>query len=479
MNTPDNQVGIIEDKVLHTPEVLSPSSSNSGDEVSSSCSGPPPVTLINAQNYITLTEGGFAQLSAEELSIAVDQCKELVLESAERSEERKWLVRRLIELRYQLQEALEKENLITEDIQEVAETRVVLGHHLVLNYQPTSTSNRICDQCCCNIWTVVQPWYQCSDCQYKTHIKCLLQTCRVCPHLKVSEDRKFEESICPEIGLDAQGYVCAECKTPICYDSRRRIHCFLPSVSTALKGCVVAPRLRSSQEPRQCDYTGLYYCMACHWNNKTIIPARILHNWDFEPRLVSRASYQLLRLARHRPIINLNDSLMGFVEELSQIKKIREDLIFMKQYLVQCRDALEKDLPWQLVKDKHYLLKDTSHYSIQDLIDVKNATLINKMKAVRETLEKHIKEDCKVCSGQGYNCELCGVRDVLYPFDSFAYSCQKCTWVYHKSCWNVRQSCPRCIRIEKRRSKHDNNDNCDNSNNGSGNDNIASHLETD
>lgn len=33
----------------------------------------------------------------------------------------------------------------------------------------------------------------------------------------MSEDRKFEEEICPEIGLDSQGYVCAECKNPICY----------------------------------------------------------------------------------------------------------------------------------------------------------------------------------------------------------------------------------------------------------------------
>lgn len=68
----------------------------------------------------------------------------------------------------------------------------------------------------------------------------------------------------------------------------------------------------------------------------------------------------------------------------------------MKQYLVQCKDALEKDLPWQLVKTKQYLLKDTNHFSIQDLIDVKNTTLIIKMKAIRDAFEKHIKEDCKV-----------------------------------------------------------------------------------
>lgn len=107
-------------------------------------------------------KGGLAPLTAEELSVAVEQCKELVMESTECSEERKWLVRRLIELRYQLQEAIEKEGLPEEEILETAETRVVLGHHLILHYQPASASNRICDQCSRNIWTVVQPWYQCS-----------------------------------------------------------------------------------------------------------------------------------------------------------------------------------------------------------------------------------------------------------------------------------------------------------------------------
>lgn len=40
-------------------------------------------------------------------------------------------------------------------------------------------------------------------------------------------------------------------------------------------------------EARQCDYTGQYYCSHCHWNDLAVIPARVVHNWDFEPRKVS------------------------------------------------------------------------------------------------------------------------------------------------------------------------------------------------
>lgn len=42
-------------------------------------------------------------------------------------------------------------------------------------------------------------------------------------------------------------------------------------------------------EARQCDYTGQYYCSHCHWNDLAIIPARVVHNWDFEPRKVKGA----------------------------------------------------------------------------------------------------------------------------------------------------------------------------------------------
>ena len=46
-------------------------------------------------------------------------------------------------------------------------------------------------------------------------------------------------------------------------------------------------------EPRQCDYTGSYYCELCHWNDSIIIPARVLHNWDFDSRKVGLQNIQL------------------------------------------------------------------------------------------------------------------------------------------------------------------------------------------
>lgn len=96
--------------------------------------------------------------SIEDLSRAVEQCKEMVLESSECSEERKWLVRRLIELRLRLQEAREA----AEDAQDChQEVRVVRGHHFTLQSQPAPTTKHHCDRCCGVIWSVVHSWYQC------------------------------------------------------------------------------------------------------------------------------------------------------------------------------------------------------------------------------------------------------------------------------------------------------------------------------
>jgi hypothetical protein len=39
---------------------------------------------------------------------------------------------------------------------------------------------------------------------------------------------------------------------------------------------------------RYCNYTGLYYCPRCHHNEKTLIPARIVHNWDTKEHKVHR-----------------------------------------------------------------------------------------------------------------------------------------------------------------------------------------------
>lgn len=410
------------------PLASTPSSSVSGgisgDETPDS-STTIPMSLVCAENYLTITEGSQSTLTVQELQEAIIQCKTLVLDSAECSEERKWLVRRLIELRYRLVLAKEAAEDLAKGIQPSPETKVVLGHHFTLHYRPTSTTKRHCDRCCGAIWSVVQSWYQCSDCQYRAHTKCVNRICRVCAHLRASENPFYELRICPEIGLGAQGYQCAECKTDISFKN-------------------------SWMVPRLCDYDGLYYCASCHWNNSAVVPARIVHNWDFEQYYVSRASYQLLRITKSRPLIKLDPRLYAFVEELGQVKKLRQDILLMKTYLVTCREAREQKLVWHQFSDRTHFLQDSEMFSLRDLVEINAGTLVPQLESAINIFIKHIKQDCAICSGQGYICELCDDKDVVFPFDPVVISCPKCHWVHHKSCWTKKQICPKCQRIEKR-----------------------------
>lgn len=62
---------------------------------------------------------------------------------------------------------------------------------------------------------VVQAWYECEDCGYCCHHKCISSIIRECAHVVASEKGCYELNICPEEGLSRQRYLCAECKTSL------------------------------------------------------------------------------------------------------------------------------------------------------------------------------------------------------------------------------------------------------------------------
>lgn len=41
---------------------------------------------------------------------------------------------------------------------------------------------------------------------------------------------------------------------------------------------------------RLCHFSGRYYCQSCHRGDTTIIPSRMVHNWDLTQREVGVAS---------------------------------------------------------------------------------------------------------------------------------------------------------------------------------------------
>ncbi|KAF5287328.1 hypothetical protein FQR65_LT02201 [Abscondita terminalis] len=384
-----------------------------------------PPTLIAEELQLALNK----EAGEKELQTAIIHCKELVLDSEECTLERKWLVRHLIELRLRLQEC--KEALTDpqhpRNLSSGVSNRTIQGHHLVL--QPLlSTSSRYCDHCTGAIWSVVQAWYQCEDCGYGCHHKCMSSILRECAHMTISERGAYESDICPEVGLSAQKYRCVECKASLPIDT-------------------------SWSEARRCDYTGLYYCSACHWGSSAVIPARVIHNWDFHPQYVCQASLQLLRITSQRPLINLeklNPHIFSLVKELNLVKRLRNELNGMRKYLLVCRNATENHLIWKKV-DKPHIIESPNLYSLQDLVDTQSGELPTKLHEILQVFSEHIKVLCEVCKGRGHICEVCSNDKVLFPFDDNASICEECGVVLHKNCSMRIKTCPKCVRLEKRK----------------------------
>ena len=68
------------------------------------------------------------------------------------------------------------------------------------------------------------------------------------------------------------------------------------------------------------------FCPDCHWNAVHPTPARIIHNWDFEPKPVSQATKQYLYLMQRKPVIDIaeaNPKLFAVVQELVEVAELR------------------------------------------------------------------------------------------------------------------------------------------------------------
>lgn len=215
----------------------------SGDD-SSDKSHALPNSLIKEQWQLVLDQDA----SIDDLTNAIEKCKELVLNTDECTAERKWLVRHLVELRFRLRE-MEDSNI--DHLKTAASYRVcpsflyficihnyylytlsyvhvsllcfhqiILGHHFVdhHNQKLNQTATRPhCDHCTGIIWSVVQASYVCIDCNFRVHYKCLESILRICAHVITSERKEPFDEICPENGLSFQAYKCAECNTSLSF----------------------------------------------------------------------------------------------------------------------------------------------------------------------------------------------------------------------------------------------------------------------
>lgn len=185
---------------------------------------PIPASLIKEQWRLIFSSDD----NIQDLQAAISHCRDLVLLSDECSEERRWLVRHLVDLRYSLQELEEAQAVASDDLVIMNAIKSVVGHHFVPHHPSTrnplhaAAKRYYCDHCTGIIWRVVQTAFICTDCNYLVHQKCIDSVIRVCAHVLASERQYPIADICPEIGLAAQRYKCAECSTLLNFSKYER-----------------------------------------------------------------------------------------------------------------------------------------------------------------------------------------------------------------------------------------------------------------
>lgn len=379
--------------------------------------------LTNEEIGISESSGALGLSRNEELQLGIESIKQRIIEAENDPDTKSLLIEKLIELRSELQD-LNGERLGGEKV-----TRR-LGHELC--HEPKEAES-YCEQCLAACWSS-RAVAKCQSCGLFVHQKCIRAIARRCQ----GQGGAYLLQITPEKGLAYQKYRCKDCRCRIGVNP-----------NDAKAGTV---------EARLCSYSGYYYCPACHWNDLKIIPARIILNWDFNEYEVCRSSFRYLSSAFKRTLVNIekeNDQLYSFVEELQQIRKLRQDVLRMKVYLSCCPEASGSRLLLRLQYRQHFV-ESSDEYTLHDLIEIASGSLIDSLTEIHADYARHIKLDCVRCQAKGFICEICTNGNELFPFDSIASSCTKCGAVYHKECFMSLtgvKGCPRCSRIEEKESR--------------------------
>ncbi|TNN84815.1 Pleckstrin y domain-containing family M member 1 [Liparis tanakae] len=244
---------------------------------------------------------------------------------------------------------------------------------------------------------------------------------------RLKEDGALLVHLCTvpsEKGLDAQSFKCAGCPQPIG-----------PSRGRA----------------RLCEFSGQYYCDSCHHGDTTVIPSRMVHNWDLAQREVSKKALHLLAQVEQEPLLNLeqlNPDLVTHSESMAQAHNLRKRLRLLGDYLLTCRSGACKKLQARM-EQRTYLLESSHLYSVMDLRQIAEDQYVAYLITLLQVASNHVFH-CDLCTQRGFICQICHANDIIFPFQlNITTRCKECKAVFHLACKADGVSCPRCHRMKK------------------------------
>ncbi|WCJ36088.1 Phox (PX) domain-containing protein [Euphorbia peplus] len=233
--------------------------------------------------------------------------------------------------------------------------------------------------------------------------------------------------------LEAQHYTCAGCHKHF-DDGMTLVQDFVQALGWG--------------KPRLCEYTGQLFCSSCHTNETAVLPARVLHYWDFTQYPVSQLAKSYLDSIHEQPMLcvsAVNPFLFSKVPALQQIMSVRKKIGTMLPY-VHCpfRRTVNKGLGL-----RRYLLESNDFFALRDLIDLSKgafAALPVMVETVSRKILEHITDQCLVCCDVGIPCsarQACNdPSSLIFPFqEGEVEKCSSCPSVFHKTCFRKLTNC--------------------------------------
>ncbi|KAK6920687.1 Phox homology [Dillenia turbinata] len=233
--------------------------------------------------------------------------------------------------------------------------------------------------------------------------------------------------------LEAQHYTCAGCHRHF-DEGKTLMHDFVQTFGWG--------------KPRLCEYTGQLFCSSCHTNDTAVLPARVLHHWDFMQYPVSQLAKSYLDSIHDQPMLcvsAVNPLLFSKVPALLHVMGLRKKMGAVLPY-VRCpfRRAI-----FRALGSRRYLLEVNDFFALRDLIDLSKgafAALPVLVETVSRKIIEHVTEQCLVCCDVGVPCGARQACDdpssLIFPFqESEVERCKSCESVFHKHCFNRLASC--------------------------------------
>ncbi|KAL6597871.1 hypothetical protein ACP70R_046676 [Stipagrostis hirtigluma subsp. patula] len=202
-------------------------------------------------------------------------------------------------------------------------------------------------------------------------------------------------------------------------------------------------------KPRFCAYTGQLFCASCHTNDTAVLPARVLHHWDFSLYPISQLAKAYLDSIYDQPMLcvsAVNPFLFSKVPALLNIMSVRKKIAAMLP-CVQCpfRNSILRGLGV-----RRYLLDGNDFFALRDLVDLSKgafAALPVKVQTISNKILEHVTEQCLVCYDAGVPCAARQACDdplsLIFPFqEDEATRCSLCGSIFHKQCFRKISVCP-------------------------------------